>query len=189
VPTNEPTFAWNHGGIQQEIATTWSGLVGPGVKHQSNDATVWADHTDTRPTMLSLLGLSDGYVHDGTILAGQLERHALPKSVRHHYRAFRQLARTYKQLNAPFGQFAMNTLQASTRAIKGGSASDDSRYTWIEDQIATLTTARDNLATQIRDALDAAVFGHGGLSESQARAWISQAQALINQSEALAAMT
>jgi hypothetical protein len=191
VPTTPPTstFAWNHGGIQPEIATTWAGLVGPGVKRQSNDATVWADHTDTRPTMLSLLGLSDPYVHDGTILAGQLDRWALPKSVRHHFRAFRQLRRTYKQLNAPFGQFAMNTLQASTRAIKGGSASDDSRYTWIEDQIATLTTSRDTLATQIRDALDAAVFGHAGLSESQARAWISQAQALINQSAALAAMT
>jgi hypothetical protein len=191
VPTTPPTntFAWNHGGIQPEIATTWAGMVGPGVKHESNDATVWADHTDTRPTMLSLLGLSDEYVHDGTILAGQLEKRALPNSVRHHYRAFRQLARTYKQLNAPFGQFAMNTLQASTRAIKSGSASDDSRYTWIEDQIATLTTSRDNLATQIRDALDAAVFGHGGLSDSQAQAWIAQAQALINQSAALAAMT
>jgi hypothetical protein len=189
VPTTEPTFAWNHGGIQPEIATTWTGMVGPGVKQQSNDATVWADHTDTRPTMLSLLGLSDPYVHDGTILAGQLKKKALPKPVRKHLRTFRRLTNTYKQLNAPFGQFAMNTLQASTRAIKGGSASDDSRYTWIEDQIATLTTSRDTLATQIRDALDAAVFGHAGLSESQARDWISQARALINQSAALAAMT
>jgi hypothetical protein len=189
VPTTEPTFAWNHGGIQPEIATTWAGMVGPGVKQQSNDATVWADHTDTRPTMLSLLGLSDTYVHDGTILAGQLDKKALPNQVRKHYRTFRRLTNTYKQLNAPFGQFAMNTLQASTKAIKSGSASDDSRYTWLEDQIATLTTSRDTLATQIRDALDAAVFGHAGIDESQARAWISQARALINQSAALAAMT
>jgi hypothetical protein len=34
VPTTPPTntFAWNHGGIQPEIATTWLGLVGPGVR-------------------------------------------------------------------------------------------------------------------------------------------------------------
>ena len=189
VPTTEPTFAWNHGGIQPEIATTWTGMVGPGIKQQSNDATVWADHTDTRPTMLSLLGLSDPYVHDGTILAGQLEKRALPRSVRHHLKTFRQLRNAYKQLNAPFGQFAMNTLQASTRAIKSGSADDDNRYTWIEDQIATLTTSRDTLAAQIRAALDASVFGHARLDESQARAWIAQARALINQSAALAAMT
>ena len=191
VPTTPPTstFAWNHGGIQPEIATTWMGMVGPGVKRQTDDATTWADHTDTRPTMLSLLGLSDPYAHDGTILAGQLEKKALPRPVRKHYRTFRRLTNVYKQLNAPFGQFAMNTLQASTRAIKSGSASDDSRYASIEDQIATLTTSRDTLATQIRDALDAAVFGHKALNESQAHAWISQAQALITQSAALAAMT
>jgi hypothetical protein len=31
VPTTPPTFtfAWNHGGIQPEIATTWLGIVGP----------------------------------------------------------------------------------------------------------------------------------------------------------------
>jgi hypothetical protein len=30
VPTTLPTFAWNHGGIQPEIAQTWLGIVGPG---------------------------------------------------------------------------------------------------------------------------------------------------------------
>jgi hypothetical protein len=191
VPTTPPTstFAWNHGGIQPEIATTWLGMVGPGVRHSHNDASVWADHTDTRPTMLALVGLQDQYVHDGRVLIGQLDGDVLPHALREHRRTVRRLGAVYKQLNAPFGQFAMSTLQASTRAIKGGSPSDDSRYTWIEDQIATLTTARGTLATQIRDALDATAFHQTPINESQARAWIAQAQALIVQAEALAAMT
>src|SRR4051812_15787131 len=46
VPTTPPTntFAWNHGGLQPEIATTWAGIVGPGIKDNGDDAT-WADHS------------------------------------------------------------------------------------------------------------------------------------------------
>jgi hypothetical protein len=83
----------------------------------------------------------------------------------------------------------MSTLQASTRAIRSGNPSDDSRYTWIEDQIASLTTARDALASQIRAALDAASFHGAAISEHQARVWIAQGQALIVRAQALAAMT
>jgi hypothetical protein len=191
VPTTPPTstFAWNHGGIQPEIATTWMGMVGPGVSHAADDSTTWADHSDTRPTMLSLLGLDDQYVHDGSVLAGDLQKQALPHSVRHHLSVFLALRNAYKQLNAPFGTFAMSTLQASTRAIKSGSASDDSRYNSIEDQIATLTTSRDNLASLIKGALDAAMFSNASLNESQAHTWIAQANALIIQAQAMAAST
>ena len=45
-------------------------MVGPGVKKSADDSTTWADHTDTRPTMLSLVGLDDTYVHDGARLRG-----------------------------------------------------------------------------------------------------------------------
>jgi hypothetical protein len=191
VPTTPPTqtFAWNHGGIQPEIATTWLGMVGPGVRGQSNDDTVWADHADTRPTMLSVLGLKDNYAHDGRVLTGQLEPNALPHSLREHSRTVRRLGATYKQLNAPFGQFAMSTLAASTKAIRSGTPGDDSRYTSIEDQIASLTSRRDALAALIRTALDGAAFGNTPINENQARDWIAQAQALIVQAEALAAMT
>src|SRR6266542_278627 len=117
VPTTPPTntFAWNHGGHQPEIATTWLGLVGPGVRQQANDDTTWADHTDVRPTMLSLLGLEDSYVHDGRVLTNALENHAQPHALREHRRSIKQLGDTYKQLNAPFGQFAMNMLAAATQ--------------------------------------------------------------------------
>ena len=159
VPTTPPTntFAWNHGGIQPEIGTTWLGIVGPGVKNSADDSTTWADHSDTRPTMLNLVGLNDTYVHDGAVFADTLEGSRLPISVRQNLDTYNALRAAYKQLNAPFGVFALSTLQASTRAIKSG-ASDDSRYNSIEDQIATLTTSRDTLATSIKNALDSAIF-------------------------------
>ena len=70
VPTTPPTstFAWNHGGIQPEIGTIWLGLVGPGISNAVQDDNTWTDHTDVRPTMLSLLGLHDSYIHDGRVL-------------------------------------------------------------------------------------------------------------------------
>src|SRR5262245_56817034 len=40
VPTTPPTstLAWNHGGLQPEIATTWLGLVGPGDPFKEHEA-------------------------------------------------------------------------------------------------------------------------------------------------------
>ena len=186
-PQGNQSFAWNHGGIQPEIANTWLGMVGPGVRRQRYDDRTWADHSDVRPTMLSVLGLEDPYVHDGRVLVGQLDEDALPSTLEHDRRTARSLGAIYKQLNAPFGQFSMNVLAASTKAIKSGSATDDSRYTSVEGQISTLTSQRDALAAQIRNALDAAAFDHHRINRNDARDWISQAQFLIGQSATLAA--
>jgi hypothetical protein len=185
VPTTPPTFAWNHGSIDPEIATTWLGMVGPGVRNNGADNT-WADHTDTRPTMLSLLGLDDTYVHDGRVLIDQLDDSALPEAVLAHRDAIRRLGAVYKQLNAPFGDFSQATLVMSTNAIKS-ETTDDKRYNSIEDQIAGLTQRRDALAQQIRDALDDAAFAGTPPSDRQAKVWIKQAQALIAQAKSLAA--
>jgi hypothetical protein len=187
VPTTPPTstFAWNHGGIQPEIATTWAGMVGPGVRNNGDDAT-WADHTDVRPTMLDLLGLHDTYVHDGRVLIDQLYDWAVPQTLRAHRETLRRLGDVYKQLNAPFGMLAMSTLRASTRAIESGTPSDDSTYASLESQIQSLTSQRDALAMQIRAALNAAADGTTPLTEQQAKRWISQAQSLIDQARALA---
>jgi hypothetical protein len=186
VPTTPPTstFAWNHGGIQPEIATTWLGMVGPGVRHNGDDDT-WADHADVRPTMLDLVGLKDTYVHDGRVLIDQLHGWAVPETLRAHRETLRRLGAVYKQLNAPFGTFAMDTLVASTRAIESGSPADDSTYTGLEGQIEALTTRRDALASQIRAALNAAASGDAALNEQQAKAWISQAQSLLTEAAAL----
>jgi hypothetical protein len=187
VPTTPPTstFAWNHGGIQPEIATTWVGMVGPGVRHNGDDDT-WADHTDVRPTMLDLVGLKDTYLHDGRVLIDQVHAWAVPQTLRAHRATLRRLGAVYKQLNAPFGQFAMDTLVASTQAIKSGTAVDDSTYVSLEDQIESLTAQRDALAAQIRAALNSAAAGDAAINQQQAKSWIKQAKSLLAQAHALA---
>jgi hypothetical protein len=185
VPTTPPTntFAWNHGGIQPEIATTWLGMVGPGVRNNGDDDT-WADHTDVRPTMLDLVGLKDTYVHDGRVLIDQLHAWAVPQTLRAHRETLRRLGEVYKQLDAPFGTFSADTLVASTRAIESNSPGD-ATYTELEARIETLTTQRDALASQIRAALNAAASGDEALNEQQATSWIRQAQSLLDEAGTL----
>jgi hypothetical protein len=186
VPTTPATatFAWNHGGIQPEIATTWLGLIGPGVRNLGDDGT-WADHTDVRPTMLELVGLSDTYVHDGRVLIDQLDAWAVPQALRAHRETLRRLGEVYKQLNAPFGQFGMDTLAASTSALKSGSATNDHTYTRIEQQIESLTAQRDALASQMKAQLDGAAFGDQAINEREAKRLIERGKALLEQAHEL----
>ena len=177
-------FAWNHGSIQPEIATTWVGFVGPGVKRGGIDTSTWTDHVNVRPTMLALLGLTDDYVHDGRVLIETLEKKAIPKQLDEHAKTTLRLGEVYEQLNAPFGQFTMDTLTASTTALR---STDDSVYNSIESSIQSLTSQRDALATQIKNALDGAAFKDQKLKEADAKDWIDQAQSLIDQAAALAA--
>src|SRR4029434_182380 len=92
-----------------------------------------------------------------------------------------QLGAIYKQLNAPFGTFAMNLLSASTRALAG----DDATYVSLESSITNLTAQRDALAAQIRTALNKAAFGGQPIDQHQARNWIDQAQSLLDQANGL----
>jgi hypothetical protein len=183
-PPSNFTFAWNHGSIDPEIATTFLGMVGPGVRNNGDDAT-WADHTDERATMLSLLGLKDSYVHDGRVLIDQLDASAVPQSLRAHRETLRRLGEVYKQLNAPFGTFGMNMVALSNRAISSGSPANDGTYATLEGQIQTLTSQRDTLASQIRAALNGAAAGNA-LNEQQAKGWIDQAEQLLNAAAAAA---
>ena len=174
-----PGFAWNHGDIQQEIGNTWVGLVGPGIQRNGVDSTTWTDHTNLRPTILSLTGLKDDYVDDGHVLLQALSRQAVPFTLSGS--SIPQLADAYEQVNASFGAFSAAVLKASTKALKG----DDATYTSIEDSLTNLTTQRDTLASSIRSAFDAATFGNTPISASQAQNWIAQANSLISQAQAL----
>jgi hypothetical protein len=181
--TNQ-SFAWNHGDIQDEIASTWIGMVGPGVEQDSTDSTVWSDHTDVRPTILSLVGLKDDYGHDGRLLSDVLSGWAVPAAVKKSVN-WHQLTDAYKQLNASFGSFAMNTLKASTQALASNDA-NDSTYTLIEGQIQSLTSQRDLLAAQIKAALDGATFDGQAITNTQAHSFIDQANSLLSRAAALA---
>jgi hypothetical protein len=179
------SFAWNHGDIQDEIASTWIGIVGPGVADGGVDSSTWSDHTDLRPTMLSLLGLTDDYVHDGRLLTEALVGQGVPAVIRKGGTSrFEQLGAAYKQLNASFGTFAMDTLKASTVALASNDA-DDATYTTIEGQIRDLTAQRDALAAQIKAVLEGATFAGQAITTSTANSLISQANDLLAQAHDL----
>ncbi len=176
-----PGFAWNHGDIQPEIVTTWLGLVGPGVRNDGTTGSVWSDHTDVRPTILSLTGLQDDYATQGRVLFEVLHEDALPVSLRQHRGTLQDLAEVYKQLNAAVGQFGMTTLIVSTRAIEG----DDSTYSSLENQLQALGTQRDAVAGQMSAMLNAAAGGQA-IDENQAKDLTTQGQAVLQQATALA---
>jgi hypothetical protein len=181
-----PLFAWNHGDIQKEIATTWLGFVGPGVRRQGVVSQIWTDHTDVRPTMLTLLGIRDDYGHDGRAIIEPLHGWALPRSLREHRATLSRLGAVYKQLNAAFGRFAMDTLAASTGALASGSDSDDSGYASVERRIDDLTVRRDALATQMKKMLDSAAFDDRRIDERQADKLIEGGDELLESAHRLA---
>jgi hypothetical protein len=184
-PCVSPGFAWNHGDIQDEIGNTWAAFVGPGVASHGVDSTTWTDHTNLRPTILALSGLSDDYVHDGRVLVEALDPHVLPHGLVGGGDAVQQLGSAYEQLNAPFGKFAAETLKASTTGIES-NATGDASYLSTEHQIQLLTVQRDQLADTIKTALDSAAFGGNPIDGHSTDQWIAQANKLIAQAAALA---
>ncbi len=180
-----PGFAWNHGDVQPEIVTNWLGMVGPGVRHLGVTNAVWSDHTDTRPTMLTLLHLRDDYQHDGRVLVEFLNPSALPWSLRINQGTLRRLAETYKQIDATVQQLGLDSLKISTVALESASAGD-ATYTNLENQLAQFTTRRDHLAAQMIALLEGAAFHNTPVNGFYANALIHQGQALLAQVHHLA---
>ncbi|MGN6797897.1 MAG: hypothetical protein ACTHKS_07075 [Gaiellaceae bacterium] len=176
-----PGFAWNHGDSQEEIGNTWFGMVGPGVNNGGVNSATWTDHVDLRPTINSLLGLRDNYLDDGRVVTEILDTKALPNL--QSGQVTQQVGTAYKQVNAPFGQFATDTLAASTAAL---ATNDALKYDQIEAAIANLTTQRNALAGDIRQALNDAASGGPGINGSEASRWLTQAQSLLDRAHALA---
>jgi hypothetical protein len=175
--TENPAFAWNHGDVQSDITTTWLGMVGPGVRRAGIDRHTWSDHTDIRPTMLALLGLSDDYGHDGRVLAEDLNFRALPRAMRDSLVSFELLAAAYKQINAPLGRLGLATLATSTRALSGS----DTTYNRLENRLTSLGDRRDALARQIIQLLEGAAFGNQRIDFGQTVRLLVQANRLLQQ--------
>jgi len=179
--TNQ-SFAWDHGYYAPEIDNTYVAFVGPGVAHKGVDGFgpaqgpnsddgansspqlvtsianpgTWADHTDTRPTMLALVGLKDDYVDDGRVLTEDLTIHPGQTGDK----KFQPLAACYKQLNSSVGRFGTDVLLADTAALKTGSSSDDSNYTKVSADIKSIGAERDSLASTIKEDLFNAAFNN-----------------------------
>ena len=181
----KPAFAWLHGNVQPDIATTWLGMVGPGVKHLGVDNTTWSDHTDIRPTMMALLGLKDDYAHDGRVLFEDLDNTVIP-AARSQQDAHLKLGQVYTQLETPVGQFGLATLQLSTAGLESGSSSNDGTYTSTEALLTSLGAQRDDLAAQMSVLLEGAEFGGATIDLGQAQSLIGRGWDLIQRVNGLA---
>jgi hypothetical protein len=183
--TQQPGFAWNHGDVPPQITTTWLGMVGPGIDDEGLDKKTFSDHTDVRPTMLTLLGLKDDYSHDGRALVEKFDGWARPSAVKQSDN-FVALARALKQITAPVGPLGLASLHASTVALESGNAQDDSTYTSIENQLASFTAQRDALVAQILPLLEAAEMNGTSIPDSVAHSLIYQASNLLSSVQAYA---
>jgi hypothetical protein len=177
-----PSFAWNHGGVAPEINNTWLGLVGPGVQNKGVDGGVWSDHTDIRPTLLSLVGLTDDYQSQGRVLAEDLDHSVLPKSVANSS-SFVQLASAYKRITAPVGELGLASLKISTKAIAG----DEATYNRLENQLLFITYLRNHVADEMLEALTAAEFQGKPINQLEANELILESNALADYVNWLAA--
>lgn len=178
-------FAWNHGDLPPQITNTWLAMVGPGIDDEGVDSRTFSDHTDVRPTMLTLLGLKDDYSHDGRALVEKFDGWAQPSAVRKSDN-FVALARALKQITAPVGPLGLASIHASTVALASGNAQDDSTYTNIENQLATFTAQRDALVAQILPLLEGAELDGTPIPERAANSLIHQANDLLSRVQAFA---
>ena len=176
--TQSRDHAWNHGNFQDEITHTWLGMVGPGVKNFGQTGAIFTDHTDIRPTILSLTQLSDDYTHDGRVIFDIIADNALPVPLRGHTDTLTQLAELYKQINAPTGALGITTLTGiSTQALQ---STDPSTYSALEAKITSITNQRDAIASQMIAMLENAAFQGQKIDEGKAKSLIAQAQALLS---------
>jgi len=177
-PASGSIFAWSHGDYTAEIANTWLGMVGPGVRQLGVNSDLWTDHTDVRPTILTLVGLRDVQVHDGRALVEVLQNWAVPKSAGKE--VFARLAKVYKQINAPFGELSMNALKVSTAALKSADPSD-ATYTRLSNQIKAWTDQRDGIVALMKTQLDAATFDGQPVDHRGASLLVDQANDLLKE--------
>jgi hypothetical protein len=177
-----PGFAWNHGDFQKQITQTWVAMAGPGVRQLGRHDAVFTDHADVRPTLVALLGLKDDYVHEGRVVAEFLNDNALPPGIRNGRENFLELARAFKQLNAPKGELGRASLVWANRSI----TSDSKTYSKYLSRIADITEDRDELAGQIKTALNNAAFNNQPVDERTEDGLGNRARRLIDQVKDLA---
>ncbi len=171
-------YAWNHGGTWADMENIWSAYVGPPIAARGLDTSTWTDQVDTRPTLLGLSGLHDDYLGDGRLLTEIAAPAALPAAVRANTAALGELGRVYKQILAPTGPFAHDTLALSTRGITSNTPFDF-EYTVTEAGLSLLGDYRDQLAGRIAQTIRGAESHNQPVDPSSAVALTLQAQLLL----------
>lgn len=164
-------FAWIHGDYSPDIGRTWLGMAGPGVSNGGIDDSTWTDHVDIVPTVNFLTGLQADYRPDGRVITQILTPSVAQGS---NGTSFTELGDVFKQLDAPYGDFAHSVIVASTNGIK----SDDATYKATEQSIQQLTAQRDALVQRMKDVLDGSATGHQEQLIRDGRDLLAQAAAL-----------
>jgi hypothetical protein len=143
---------------------------------QASNRRAWAEETDIRPTLLSLVGLRDDYLSDGAVLTKILAQRGSED--------VDELAAAYRQLNSSVGAFATDTLRADTVAL-ASSSTGDATFNRIESRLARLADERDALAQRIKVTLDQANFGHRQPDRRTVSAQLAGAERLLEQAREL----
>jgi hypothetical protein len=175
----QPGFNWNHGDFQDDIVHTWLALVGPGVERQGRNGRFFSDHTDVRPTLLTLAGLKDDYAHDGRVLFEVIDDEFLARSLAKHDETLQRLAHAYKAINAPVATLGLKTLMISTKGLAG----DDDTFATVDARLTDLTARRNAIAGKMIAMLEAAEFHNTPINEEAAEALIEAAHDLIESAD------
>ena len=125
-------------------------------------------------------------MHDGRARTEAIEESAQPVPLRGHTRTLSELTNLFKQINAPFGQLALDSLTVSTAALIS-DAPGDATSTTLQRHIASWVARRDSLADAIKTMLTRATFGDDKVDEDDARHLVAQARALLLEVSACAA--
>jgi hypothetical protein len=182
-------FVGVHGDFTPETFTTWTGFAGPDVRNDLGGVTnVFTDHTDMRPTLMALVGLTDDYQTAGRVISEIIQPGTVLPSTGQSTTA-QQLGQDLKKVSAPTygatetsdnGGFGPATLVADTTAVQGTSTGDT---TWAQTDacIATLTNERNLLVSQIQGTLSAADSGTNIDGTPNASAEDTQAANLVSE--------
>lgn len=182
--TPGPSFIWNHGDIQPEIARTFIAITGPGVRNLgvTIPQQFFTDHVDLRPTIMTLTGLTDDYSHDGRTITEIVQPSLLPGGLRNHLTRAQQLGQVLKAIDAPFGTLSMDTLKVSTAGIVSNTPVD-AEYKLAESLISSWTTQRDSIANAIKQQLEGAEFDGNSINDAQAVQLIVRANILLGEAQ------
>jgi len=150
-------------------------MVGPGVEKIGVTGAFFSDHTDIRPTLMSLAGLTDDYAHDGRVLIEVMTDGAVPATLQQHRVTFSRLASTYKAINAPLGTLGMKTLKSTTAAIQG----NDTTYIGYLAQLKALTGQRNTIAGHMIQMMEASEFAGIPFNDIAANVHITLGQDLL----------
>jgi hypothetical protein len=145
---------------------------------------------------MTVLELHDDYRWDGAAVAqiigwtrggwGSWGRgqNALAWTIRVNERGYEELAAAYQQLDAPFGQFGLNTLNADTSALASNSAGDTT-YTDTTSQLQACENQRTSRVSRIQRVLQRAESGRAGVGLGSLYL-VGQADRLIDYAKLLA---